>query len=102
MNWKMRLLFISICIFTLLAAFVSEKADKSDFETATELIVMRKIAHQVLQYAGDSTSRILPANRISSNEYQVQFEGSFSFSPDSLVVLLTMLSLLTSFLQIIL
>ena len=85
MNWKMRSILMAFCLFILLGAFVSKKPDKSDFDAAKELIVMRKIAHQVLQSAGDSTSQILPVNQLSAGEFQLQFAGSFSFKPDSLV-----------------
>nr|MCU0392038.1 winged helix-turn-helix domain-containing protein [Thermoflexibacter sp.] len=50
-----------------------------------ELIVMRKIAYDILLYAGDSTSRILPAKQISENEFVIPFESEFAFLPDSLV-----------------
>lgn len=61
------------------------KKDKSEFDAAREIIVMRNIAHQVLQYTGDSTSPIAPVVRVSAEEFQIPFETSFSFKPDSFV-----------------
>lgn len=61
-----------------------EKVD-SDFETSKKLIIMRKIAHDILVYSGDSTSRILPAQRISPHEFVIPFESRFAFLPDSVV-----------------
>jgi DNA-binding winged helix-turn-helix (wHTH) protein len=85
MNWKLLSIFIAGCLFILLAAFVSKKATNVKFETAKEIIIMRKIAHDILRYTGDSTSQILPVSQVSANEFQIPFASSFSFKPDSLV-----------------
>ena len=79
--------FIAMAVGLLLiyAAFGVDKAKKSDFDSAGELIAMRKIANEVLRYTGDSTSPIGPVSRLSPNEFRIQFEHSFSFKPDSLV-----------------
>jgi hypothetical protein len=69
----------------LLAGFVTDTNGKNDFDAAKEVIAMRNIAHQVLQSVGDSTSRVLPVNRLSPTEFQIPFESSFSFKTDSLV-----------------
>lgn len=85
MKWKI-LSALAICgVLLVLVAFASTESGDPEFEAARELIVMRKIAHDVLLYAGDSTSRILPVNKLSDNEFQIPFESSFSFKPDSLV-----------------
>lgn len=78
-------LLIGVGLLMVIAAFTIVKTDKGDFETAREIIVMRNIAHQVLQYTGDSSSPIAPVVRISASEFQIPFESSFSFKPDSLV-----------------
>lgn len=85
MKWKILIFFVASCFLTTIVSFVAKKSEKSDFEAAKEIIVMRKIAHQVLQYSGDSTSRILPIKKISKNEFQIPFESAFTFKPDSLV-----------------
>lgn len=79
--------FITIAIGLLLIviAFATDKAKKSDFDTAKEVIVMRNIAHQILRYTGDSTSPIAPVNRISATEFRIPFKSAFAFKPDSLV-----------------
>ena len=79
------LFFMAIGVFFLLVAFVTKNGQKDNFENAKEMIVMRNIAHQILRYAGDSTSRIMPVHQIAENEFQIPFESSFSFKPDSLV-----------------
>ncbi len=86
MKWKMLSLFIAAGLLVLLVAFVSsKKGTNQDFEAAKEVIMMRKIAHEVLRYTGDSTSRVMPVKTISASEFQVPFESRFSFKPDSLV-----------------
>ncbi|MCW3125814.1 MAG: transcriptional regulator, winged helix family [Bacteroidetes bacterium] len=76
---------IAIGLLMVIAAFTMKKAGKSEFDAAKEVIVMRNIAHQILRYTGDSTSQIAPVSRISASEFQIPFESSFSFKPDSLV-----------------
>lgn len=73
------LLFISL----LCAAFSLTKSN--DFELAKQEILLRKIGHEILLHAGDSTSRVLPIKKITENEYQIRFENEFTFQPDSLV-----------------
>ncbi len=85
MNLKFLYTVMAAAVLILLVAFATGKENKGDFEAAREVIVMRKIAHQVLLYTGDSTSRILPVRQLSANEFQIPFESSFSFTPDSLV-----------------
>jgi hypothetical protein len=82
---NMPLIAIAIGLILLLAAFVAGNANKSDFYAAEEVIVMRNIAHQILRYTGDSTSPIAPVVRLSAGEFQIPFESSFSFKPDSVV-----------------
>lgn len=56
-----------------------------DFDTARREILLRRIGHEILLQAGDSTSRVLPVKKIAENEYQVSFENAFTFQPDFLV-----------------
>jgi hypothetical protein len=55
-----------------------------DFEENRE-IRLRNVGHQILLASGDSTSRVLPIDRISEREFILLFENSFQFDPDSLV-----------------
>jgi hypothetical protein len=61
------------------------QADSLAFEQNKELIVLRKIGHEILLHAGDSTSRVLPVKQTANEQYQLQFESPFTFKPDSLV-----------------
>jgi DNA-binding winged helix-turn-helix (wHTH) protein len=85
MNWKVVSFLLGVCLLLMLAAFVTEKKGKSDFEAAREIIVMRKIAHRLLLHIGDSTSRVQPVKQVSPYEFMIPFETGFSFKPDSLV-----------------
>src|SRR3982751_6920614 len=73
------LLFISI----ICVAFSMTGND--DFDFARREILLRRIGHELLLQAGDSTSRVLPVKKISGNEYQISFENAFTFQPESLV-----------------
>lgn len=74
---------VSLIIITGLCAF--SMADKDSFELAKQEIMLRKIGHELLLQAGDSTSRVLPVKMLGENQYQITFENEFTFKPDSLV-----------------
>jgi hypothetical protein len=48
-------------------------------------IVLRNIGHQVLLHSKDSTSRVLPVKALNNTTYQISFENSFAFTPDTLM-----------------
>jgi DNA-binding winged helix-turn-helix (wHTH) protein len=56
-----------------------------NFDHSKQQILLRNIGHEILLHAGDSTSRVLPVQKIASNEYQLRFENEFTFQTDSLV-----------------
>jgi hypothetical protein len=85
MKSKILPFFIVGCLLFTIVSFVAEKSDKSDFESAKEVIIMREIANRVLRYTGDTTSTVLPINRLAENEFEIPFESGFTFKPDSLV-----------------
>ncbi|NNE55331.1 MAG: DNA-binding response regulator, partial [Flavobacteriales bacterium] len=47
-------------------------------------VALRKIGHQVLIHAEDSTSRVLPIHK-KDDRYIVKFESEFALNPDDLV-----------------
>lgn len=73
------------CLLFTIVSFVAKKSNKTDFESAKEVIIMREISNRVLRYTGDTTSTVQPINRLSENEFDIPFESDFSFKPDSLV-----------------
>lgn len=71
-----------LIIFAIAMAFVSVK---NDIPAKHLEIVLRNIGHQLLLHSKDSTSRVLPVTRINENVYQISFENSFGFTPDTLM-----------------
>ncbi|MBN7814592.1 winged helix-turn-helix domain-containing protein [Algoriphagus pacificus] len=55
------------------------------FDLARQEILLRRIGHELLLQSGDSSSRVLPIEKIAENEYQISFENELTFQPDSLV-----------------
>lgn len=66
--------------------FISASGN-NDFEQSKQEILLRKIGHEVLLQAGDSTSRVLPVKKVAENEFQIRFENEFVFRSDSLVTI---------------
>lgn len=83
-NTRYSLGSIGLLLITLFCAF-NTLPENNRFELARREIMLRKIGHEVLLHAGDSTSRILPVKKIAENEYQIRFENEFTFQPDTLV-----------------
>jgi hypothetical protein len=78
--WGLILLsFISV----ICAAFSMTGSD--DFNIARREVLLRKVGDELLLQSGDSTSRVLPVEKISENEYQIRFENDLTFQPDSMV-----------------
>jgi hypothetical protein len=70
---------------TLTATAVIQDDGKSRFLEDRAELVIRKIGHELLLQAGDSTSRVMPVKRLGNDVFQLDFENRFSFIPDSLV-----------------
>lgn len=56
-----------------------------DFDVSRREVLMRRIGHELLLQSGDSTSRVLPVEKIAENEYQISFEHDLTFQPGLLV-----------------
>jgi DNA-binding winged helix-turn-helix (wHTH) protein len=85
MNFKYLSIFIAASLLIFFCAVSASQLGDTNFEEAKEIIIMRKIGHEVLLHSGDSTSRVLPVKQITENKYQIQFASQFTFKPDSLV-----------------
>jgi hypothetical protein len=85
MNFKYLSIFIVAALLIVFYAVSASRLNDTNFDEAKEMIIMRKIGHEVLLHAGDSTSRVLPVQQVTANEYQIRFESQFTFKPDSLV-----------------
>ena len=85
MNFKYLSIFIVAGLLVVFYAVSASQLNDTNYNEAKENIIMRKIGHEVLLHAGDSTSRVLPVKRVDANEYEIQFASQFTFTPDSLV-----------------
>lgn len=75
------LVFLSIALIGL--AF--SKEGRSSFDEAKTEILLRKLGHQLLLQSGDSISRVLPIERLTTDQYRIRFEQHLTFQPDSLL-----------------
>lgn len=86
MDLKHSATFITIGALLLGAAvFTGWKPEDSRFDKARNIVLMREIGHTLLLQSGDSSSRVLSVAQTAADEYQLRFETSWSFIPDSLV-----------------
>jgi hypothetical protein len=60
-------------------------AGSDDFNIARREVLLRNIGHELLLQSGDSTSRVLPVEKIAENEYRIGFEKELTFKTDYLV-----------------
>ena len=82
---KRKYLFALILLFISVIGLAFSMADGDDFDIARREVLLRRIGHELLLQSGDSTSRVLPVNKIAADEYQIRFENNLTFQPDSLV-----------------
>ncbi|TDQ08464.1 winged helix-turn-helix domain-containing protein [Pedobacter metabolipauper] len=73
-----------VLISVICVAFSMDGSD-DNFDIARREVLLRRIGHELLLQSGDSTSRVLPVEKIAENEYQIKFENELTFQPDSLV-----------------
>lgn len=80
-------LFISVsalCIIVLSIFFIQSKNEQAEKH---KVLVLRNIGHQILLHAKDSNSTVLPIQKLDNLTYQISFQHSFAFIPDSLISL---------------
>lgn len=59
--------------------------ENNAFSQSREITALRNIGHQVLLSHYDSTSRVLPVQQLSKQEYALRFENPIAIKPESLV-----------------
>lgn len=83
---KRKYLFVCILLSFIAVAGVAFSMTGDDgFAIARREVLLRRIGHELLLQSRDSTSRVLPVEKISENEYRISFEHELTFQPDSLV-----------------
>ena len=83
-NMKRYLLFAAFALSAIVFAMAFVEKETAHPDKHLE-IVLRTIGHQVLLHANDSTSRVLPVKKVNDDTYQISFENSFGFTPDTLM-----------------
>jgi hypothetical protein len=86
MKRKQYILLILATVLCGFSAWTFSETSGGYSEKHTQ-IVLRDIGHQLLLHAHDSTSRVLPVKKVEENTYQISFESSFKFVPDTLVAI---------------
>lgn len=82
---KRKYLLALILLFISVIGVAFGIREDDDFNIARREVLLRRIGHELLLQSGDSTSRVLPVNKIAADEYQIRFENNLTFQPDSLV-----------------
>lgn len=80
MAFLQKLLFAA-ALFTIA---LSTEAQSISEKESRQLVQFRHIGHQLLLAVGDSSSRVMPVEKIATGTYQLSFENPFRFLPDSL------------------
>ncbi len=78
--------FVKITLIALLTLLMTPSAGSAQTDSVHRhaLVCMRMIGHEILLNDGDSTSHILPIERVG-NRYKIVFGAEFSFDPSELV-----------------
>ena len=86
---KQKHLFFLVAV--LLALFVVllyvDFQQQSAHENPKNQILLRKIGDELLRSSKDSTSKVLPIQKISTNEFHIAFENQLAITPDTLVAI---------------
>lgn len=79
-------LFLVLPLFFFAVSFMAiETNSGTDFERSKREVLLRRIGHELLLQSGDTTSRVLPVEKVNENEYQITFENELTFQTASLV-----------------
>lgn len=78
---------LSLLVVALSASLLRPLDRQTEFLDQRAALVIRKIGHEILLKAGDSSSRLLPVRRVNTHTFELTFQDRFSFVPDSLIAL---------------
>lgn len=80
---------IHIIFFAFISILTSSSCPAAQGDVAQRHIgvSIRMIGHQILLQSGDSSSRVLPIEKVA-DRYLLQFENDLQFNPDELVMLI--------------
>ena len=79
-------LILSTIFFAVAFCFLVRNIQQEEqYNLSKREIRLREIGHEILLHSGDSTSRILPVEKVGVEKYRLRFEKRFTFEPESLV-----------------
>ncbi len=82
------LFFILAAVLALFVALLYvDFQQQSAHENPKDQILLRKIGDELLRSSEDSTSKVLPIQRLSANKFQITFENQLAITPDTLVAI---------------
>lgn len=85
-----KMVFASAFLFVVaVIGVILTSSEHDQFDYARREVLLRRLGHEILLQAGDSTSTVLPIKKISPDQYQISFENAFSFQPDFLINIAT-------------
>ncbi len=82
---NLRYHYVAIVVLIICSTVFLFARKPGEYDSAKELIAFRKIGHELLLSVKDSTSGVLPVNKISKDHFRLAFERPFTLVPDSLV-----------------
>ncbi|WP_291922397.1 winged helix-turn-helix domain-containing protein [Chitinophaga sp.] len=83
---KVRYLYgLALLLLVSVTCVAFSMRGSDDFDIARREVLLRRVGHELLLQSGDSTSRVLPVEKIAENEYLIRFEHELTFQPGSLV-----------------
>ncbi|MFD0749832.1 winged helix-turn-helix domain-containing protein [Mucilaginibacter calamicampi] len=86
LSGKRKYLFaLTLLPFITVICVAFSVGNSENFDLARREILLRKIGHELLLQSGDSISRVLPVEKVNTNEYRIRFEKELTFKTDSLV-----------------
>lgn len=93
---RMRHPFIKCTVFIVVVLLFGGSGNSVSAASSEQhlMVMLRMVGHRVLQYAGDSSSRVLPIEK-KGERYKVQFDTEFAFVPDSLIAIVNQAALST-------
>ncbi|MFY0602489.1 MAG: winged helix-turn-helix transcriptional regulator [Flavobacteriaceae bacterium] len=80
-------LLIAIVIIILTTRFFMNSNENTDDFSKRIKVSLREVGNQLLLSNGDSTSLILPIQKLDNSQYELSFQSHLLFLPDSLVTI---------------
>jgi len=85
LSGKRKYVFGLMLLFTAVISVAFSMEGSDGFGISRREVLLRGIGHALLLQSGDSTSRVLPVEKVAEEEYRIRFEKDLTFRPDSLV-----------------